>query len=187
NSLVAGAFKVRGQIDAAGAGASAYVDVTIPVTGYTSTTTASSAPNPSDSNAPVTGSFSVASNGGPVPTGTVDVTIAGSAETCSGTLTAGSGSCQFTLADHGVNRVITATYNGDALSIFSSGTTLQTVKNCPLTLVVTNTNDSGPGSLRQALVEACATDVVTFAITAPSSGLQTIQVDSPLVFDKNIT
>jgi hypothetical protein len=33
------------------------------------------------------------------------------------------------------------------------------------TITVTNTNDSGPGSLRQALVDANDGDTITFAVT----------------------
>ena len=47
--------------------------------------------------------------------------------------------------------------------------------------VVTNTNDSGPGSLRQAMLDANAAEdanTITFAI--PGAGLQTISLASPL-------
>ena len=35
-------------------------------------------------------------------------------------------------------------------------------------ITVTNTNDSGPGSLRQALVDANDGDEITFAVTGPN-------------------
>src|ERR1700758_4951966 len=50
------------------------------------------------------------------------------------------------------------------------------------TITVTNTNDSGPGSLRQALVDANDGDTITFAVTG------TIALTSgEVVIDKNIT
>jgi hypothetical protein len=49
-------------------------------------------------------------------------------------------------------------------------------------IIVTNTNDSGPGSLRQALADANGGDTITFAVTG------TIALTSgDLVIDKNIT
>ena len=50
------------------------------------------------------------------------------------------------------------------------------------TITVTNTNDSGPGSLRQALADANRGDTITFAVTG------TIELTSAeLVIDKPIT
>src|SRR5438046_4263970 len=50
------------------------------------------------------------------------------------------------------------------------------------TITVTNTNDSGPGSLRQALVDANDGDTINFAVTG------TINLTSgELVIDKSIT
>jgi streptogramin lyase len=51
----------------------------------------------------------------------------------------------------------------------------------PFSFVVTNTNDSGPGSLRQAIIdvdESTAPQTITFAI--PAVGVATIGVTSPL-------
>src|SRR3954453_15900789 len=50
------------------------------------------------------------------------------------------------------------------------------------TIVVTNTNDSGPGSLRQALADANNGDVIGFAVTG-TIGLTT----GELLVTKNIT
>lgn len=52
------------------------------------------------------------------------------------------------------------------------------------TLVVTNTNDNGAGSLRQALLNAASGDTITFDLSL--SG-QTITLASTLVIDKNLT
>ena len=49
------------------------------------------------------------------------------------------------------------------------------------TFVVTNTNDSGPGSLRQAMLDSNATiDVNTIEFNIPGTGVQTIAALSPL-------
>jgi CSLREA domain-containing protein len=52
------------------------------------------------------------------------------------------------------------------------------------TLTVTNTNDSGPGSLRQAIADAGLGDVITFG---PSLSGQTITLASTLVIDRDLT
>ncbi|MBX3036343.1 MAG: right-handed parallel beta-helix repeat-containing protein [Anaerolineales bacterium] len=52
------------------------------------------------------------------------------------------------------------------------------------TLVVTNTDDSGTGSLRQAIADANGEDTITF--DSSLSG-QTIRLQSILIIDKNIT
>ena len=52
------------------------------------------------------------------------------------------------------------------------------------TLMVTNTNDSGAGSLRKAIADAVNGDTITFALSL--SG-QTIVLSSTLVIDKNVT
>lgn len=49
------------------------------------------------------------------------------------------------------------------------------------TFVVTNTNDAGPGSLRQAMIDSNATmDVNTIDFNIPGSGVQRIGTLSPL-------
>ena len=50
--------------------------------------------------------------------------------------------------------------------------------------VVVNTNDSGAGSLRQAIADASNGDTITFA---PSLASQKIVLSSPLAIDKDIT
>src|SRR3954447_16590991 len=51
------------------------------------------------------------------------------------------------------------------------------------TLIVTTTNDSGPGSLRQAIADAVPGDVITFNLPDHS----TITLASELVVTKNLT
>ena len=55
--------------------------------------------------------------------------------------------------------------------------------NAPMTATVTNTNDSGPGSLRQALSDISSSGEITFNLLSPD----TIQLDSQLVIDRNVT
>ena len=50
------------------------------------------------------------------------------------------------------------------------------------TITVTNTNDSGPGSLRQALADANDGDTITFAVTGTI-----VLTSGGLVIDKNVT
>lgn len=89
--------------------------VTITVNLATSATTiASASPNPSVRGQAVTVNFSVANASVPgvgTPTGTVTVT-ASTGETCSATLTAGTGSCQITFTTKG-SRNLGASYSGD--------------------------------------------------------------------------
>ena len=50
------------------------------------------------------------------------------------------------------------------------------------TIIVTNTNDSGPGSLRQALVAAHDGDTITFAVTG-----NIVLTGGGLPVNKNVT
>ena len=74
-------------------------------------------PDPSTVGENVLVEFTV-SGGGGTPTGSVTITVAGGSETCTGTLSSGSGSCTVLLTVPGTGsgnrRVITATYGGDA-------------------------------------------------------------------------
>jgi CSLREA domain-containing protein/uncharacterized repeat protein (TIGR02543 family) len=91
--------------------------VTITVNKATSTTVInSSTPNPSLLGQAVTVNFSVTGTG--VPTGTVTVK-ASTGQTCSGTLSAGTGSCSLTFTASG-SPTLTASYGGD--SNFNSST-----------------------------------------------------------------
>ena len=57
---------------------------------------------------------------------------------------------------------------------------------CPM--LVTNTNDSGPGSLRQTIAEACPNATITFDTAGVFATPQTITLTSAgLLIDKNLT
>jgi PKD repeat protein len=76
----------------------------------TSTSITSDSPDPSTADAAVTVGFRVAANG-VIPSGTVTVTDG--VQSCTGTLSGGSGTCQLTLATVGL-RTLRATYSGSA-------------------------------------------------------------------------
>ena len=58
---------------------------------------------------------------------------------------------------------------------------------CGANLVVTNTNDSGNGSLRQTILNLCAGGTITFDPALTSGGPATITLLSELVIDKTVT
>ncbi len=99
---------------------------TLTVSKITSTTKiTSNTPNPSTTGAPVTIAFTVTGSKG-TPTGSVTVT-ASTHETCSGTLTAGAGSCTITFTSSGA-RTLTAAYAGDTnFTTSTSSSVSQTV------------------------------------------------------------
>ncbi len=77
---------------------------------------------------------------------------------------------------------ITAVYSGDATYAGSTGTLAPDQQvGCANNLTVTNANDSGAGSLRQALSDVCVGGTVTFA------GDYTIRLASQLTIGKNLT
>ena len=56
---------------------------------------------------------------------------------------------------------------------------------CTANTAVTSTDDDGPGTLREAIVNACAADSITFDIAGP--GPHTIVLESELYVDKDLT
>ena len=101
----------------------------------TATTITSDLPDPSIVNAAVTVNYTVAVNapGAGTPTGNVVVTVSGGAETCTGTVAAGT--CTITLTSAGA-RTLTATYAGDANFTGSSDTETHTANDPPPTLSI---------------------------------------------------
>jgi hypothetical protein len=88
----------------------------------TTTTITSDAPDPSNPGQLVTVNWTVVANapGAGTPTGNVNVTVSGGAETC--TAAASAGGCSLVLNTLGVGRIITATYVGNANFATSSDT-----------------------------------------------------------------
>ena len=162
-------FLVQGATDNLGGGLSTATTATITVSKHTTTTTLASAdPNPSDRTQPITVTYSVASaDGGPAPSpaSTVTVSYNGGAETCTGTVAAGS--CTLTPTAAGSWQIL-AHYNGDAINTGGNSSTLaHTVNGCTTDPVVVNTNPSGAGSLVDAVATACFGNTVTFSIPGP--------------------
>jgi len=86
----------------------------------TSTTITSDSPDPSIAGGTITVAFQV-SSAGPVPVGSVTVTVSDGAATCSGLLQGGTGSCQMALNRTG-DRTLRASYSGAPGFLASSGT-----------------------------------------------------------------
>ncbi len=148
----------------------------------TTTTITSDNPDPSTPGQSVTVQWTVTVNspGAGTPTGNVTVTVSGGAETCSAPVA--TGQCSLVLNTTGI-RTITATYAGDTNFNTSSDTEEHTV--CGDS-VVTTTADSGAGSLRQIIANACDDSTITFDIAG--AGPHTITLTTgELVVDKNLT
>jgi len=150
----------------------------------TTTTITSDLPDPSTPGQSVTVQWTVTVNspGAGTPTGNVNVTVSGGAETCSAA--ASVGQCSLVLNTTGP-RTITATYVGDANFNTSSDTEAHNVCGAGL---VTTIADSGPGSLRQIITDACDGTTITFDTAGVFATPQTILLTSAeIIIDKNIT
>jgi hypothetical protein len=147
----------------------------------TTTTITSDNPDPSTPGQSVTVQWQTTVNapGAGTPTGNVTVTVSGGAETCSAAV--GTGQCSLVLNATGI-RTITATYAGDTNFNTSSDTENHTV--CGDS-VVTSTADSGAGSLRQIIADACDNSTITFDLAG--AGPHTITLTTgELVIAKNL-
>ena len=180
-------FEAQAAPDDSGAGLSPATTATITVNPYPTTTTITAdAPDASERHQVVTVAYTVVSAaGGPTPTGNVVVTIGGGPETCTGTVAAGS--CPITLTEAGVDRVITASYQGDSVSASSSDTELHTVNTCVESPVVTTNADSGAGSLRQAIASACIGTTITFNMTPGNVVSPIALTGSALTLTRHVT
>lgn len=150
----------------------------------TTTTITSDNPDPSTPGQSVTVQWTttVDSPGAGTLTGNVTVTVSGGAETCNAPVL--TGQCSVVL-NTGGNRIITANYPGDANFNGSSDTEGHQV--CTSSLVTTNA-DSGAGSLRQVIADACDGATVTFDSTGVFATPQTITLTTgELLIDKNLT
>ena len=142
------------------------------------TTTLASSANPSNLGDPVTFTAIVS----PAPTGgTVAFKDGGTAISgCEAvSLNSGEAACATSALTPGTH-VITAEYSGIAGYDGSTGTLSQEV-NCQNAITVANADDSGPGSLRQAIADVCAGGTITF------DDDYTITLASELVIAKDVT
>jgi hypothetical protein len=133
----------------------------------------SDTPDPSVTGGPVTVNFSVTPvANGPNPTGTVTVTISGSAATCNGALTAGNpstGTCSIApTAAAATAQTLTATYSGDGnYNAGTASTSSHTVSKASTTTAIT-TNLATPTNVNQAYTVA-----FTVTVTSPGTGTPT--------------
>ena len=151
----------------------------------TTTTITLDSPDPSTPGQSVTVNYTVTATppGGGIPAGNVNVTVSGGAETCSGTVAAGT--CALVLNTTG-NRTITATYVGPD-SNFNGSFDTETHDVCGNTLVTT-TAGSGAGSLREVLAGACDGATITFDTAGAFNTAQTITLGgTELSVAKNVT
>jgi hypothetical protein len=127
----------------------------------TTTTITSDSPDPSGIGQSVMVNYTVVTNppSSGSASGNVVVTVAGGAETCTGTVA--SGGCSLALNASGSPRVLTAAFQANANYNAVPDTEDHIV--CTAAPVVNNNNDSGSGSLRQAVIDACDGATVTFA------------------------
>jgi Big-like domain-containing protein/Calx-beta domain-containing protein/cadherin-like protein len=150
----------------------------------TTTTITEDLPDPSTPGQSVTVKWTVTVNapGAGTPTGNVNVTVSGGAETCSAAASAGQ--CSLVLNTTG-SRTITATYVGDTNFNTSSDTEDHQVCGSGL---VTTTADSGAGSLRQIIADACDGTTINFDTAGVFATPQTITLTSgEILLDKNLT
>ncbi|HMQ04014.1 MAG TPA: Ig-like domain repeat protein [Pyrinomonadaceae bacterium] len=150
----------------------------------TTTSITSDLPDPSaiSQTYSVTWNVGVVAPGIGTPTGNVLVTDG--VDSCNAPV--GSGSCEITSTTPGA-RLLVATYSGNDLfnGSVSSGES-HTV--CVVNPIVTNSADSGAGSLRQAVIDACPGSTITFDL---DDGLTTVTspitlTSGEIVIDKDL-
>ena len=126
----------------------------------TVTTITSDSPDPSPQGQSVTVDFSVTSSAG-TPTGSV--TVGDGTVSCTASIAAGSGSCSLTFGSLG-SSTLTATYAGDD-NFNGSASAGEPHGVCLTSVTVANGNDSGPGTLRQAIADICPGGTIDFGVT----------------------
>lgn len=154
-----------------------YVNGTLTVTLADTTTTLTSSPNPSSSGqvvsltatvAPAAAAGSVQFYADGAPLGSQVSLSGGSAITSTSSLTVGT-------------HPITATYSGSTNYNASTSNQINQQVLCLNSITVSNANNSGAGSLRDALAKVCSGGTITFG------GDYTIRLASTLSLDKNVT
>ena len=130
----------------------------------TSFTSVNDTPDPTNIDQPYTVSWTlgVTAPGTGTPGGTVTVSD-GTGDSCSATLPASN--CTMNSLTQGT-KTLTYTYSGDANFLGTTNNATTHVVNCTPNPVVTNANNSGPGSLRKAVADTCSTggqNTITFA------------------------
>lgn len=183
-------FQAQGATSSGGAGLGPAATATITVKAPTATVVSSSV-NPSAFDQSVTFTSTVSSNSG-APSGTVQfkdgASNIGSPVTCAAatgnTCVAQLSTSTLSVGSHSIS----ADYSGDASFAASTGSLAGgQVVNCGAG-VVSNTNDSGAGSLRQAILGACPNGIITFAPGLTSGGPVTITLTTgELQIDKHLT
>jgi len=154
------------------------------------TTTVTSAPNPSNFGQSVTFTAHVSSAFSGTPTGTVQFWDGLSGTTALGgpQPVNGSGDATFITSSlsAGTHNPITADYSGDAQFAASSGTEGgggHVVNTCAANVIVANNTDAAAGSLRDALSTVCDGGTITFDPSVTSITLTTVE----LAISKNVT
>jgi serine protease AprX len=149
------------------------------VEGVSTTTTLTSAPNPSEYNETVTLTATATSTAG-TPIGTVQFYADGVPLGAPVALVDGVARTSTSSLNTGVHQMV-ANYRGDPThNVSTSNQVEQTVK-CADMFTVTNANNDGVGSLRNAFDALCAEGMVTFADDFD------IYLDSELFVDKALT
>ena len=150
----------------------------------TTTTITADNPDPSTPGQSVTVEWTVTVNspGAGTPTGNVNVTVSGGVETCSAPVA--TGQCSLVLNTTGT-RTITATYAGD--TNFNTSLDTEDHQVCG-DAIVTTTADSGAGSLRQIIANACEGTTITFDSAGVFATPQTITLTTGQIpIDKSLT
>jgi CSLREA domain-containing protein/uncharacterized repeat protein (TIGR01451 family) len=75
--------------------------------------------------------------------------------------------------------------NGSNETTTSTNTASSTI--CPASVVVTNSNDSGTGSLRQAILDSCSGTTITFDVTPGHVTSPITLTTGEILIDKNLT
>ncbi len=148
----------------------------------TTTVITSDSPDPSSTSQNVVVNYTVAAVAPGAGTPSRNVTVSDGVNSCVGTVAAGQ--CTLALSTIG-NRILTATYEGNPnfATSTSPGVSHQV---CGMNIIVTNINNGGAGSLRQAFVDVCPTGTVTFSPVFNAA--QTITLTSgEILVNKDLT